>query len=156
LAGLYTMRVIAGTEAAALELSTWMLAFSVFLFLSLAAVKRQAELVDAAAREKPVIPGRGYAPTDLPVVEMMAIAAGYNAVLVLALYISSPDTVGLYLSPTLLWGACPVLLYWISRMVMVAHKGGMDDDPLIFAVRDRVSQGCGVLVLACGLAATFL
>lgn len=155
LAGLYTMRVIAGGAAAALEVSPWMLAFSVFLFLSLAAVKRQAELVEGKEKDLEKIAGRGYAPGDLPIVEMMAMAAGYNAVLVMALYIFSTADV-LYESPLILWCVCPVLLYWISRMVMIGHNGQMDDDPVIFAVRDRTSQFCGLLVLGFAVAATFL
>ena len=156
LAGLYTIRVIAGGAAALLVLSPWMLAFSVFLFLALAAVKRQAELVEGDPADKAKIAGRDYAPGDLPVVEMMGLAAGYNAVLVLALYISSAATDDLYTSPILLWGACPVLLYWISRMVMIAHNGEMDDDPVVFAVRDAVSLLCGALVLGFAVAAAFL
>jgi len=156
LAGLYTMRVIAGGAAADLLVSPWMLAFSVFLFLSLAAVKRQAELVDGKQSNTEKIAGRGYAPGDLPIVEMMGMAAGYNAVLVMALYISSAETSGLYNSPLILWCVCPVLLYWISRMVMIAHNGHMDDDPVIFAVRDRTSQFCGMLVLGFAVAAAFL
>ena len=155
LAGLYTLRVIAGAGAAQLELSPWMLAFSVFLFLSLAAVKRQAELIDSKRAGKTAIAGRGYTPEDLPVVEMMAMAAGYNSVLVLALYINSAASEGLYTSPLILWGACPVLLYWISRIVMIAHNGGMDDDPVVFAVRDWISRACGVMILGFGLAAAF-
>ncbi len=156
LAGLYAMRVIAGAAATGLPLSPWMLAFSVFLFLALAAVKRQAELIDGQANDKNEIAGRGYTINDLPVVEMMAIAAGYNAVLVLALYISSPATAELYESPLMLWGACPIVLYWISRIVMIAHNGDMEDDPVIFAVRDRISLVCGVGVLACAVAANLL
>ena len=156
LAGLYTMRVIAGGAAVPLEVSPWMLAFSVFLFLSLAAVKRQAELVEGQEKDLESIAGRGYAPGDLPIVAMMAMAAGYNAVLVMALYIFNAGTKALYESPLILWCICPVLLYWISRMVMVAHNGHMDDDPVIFAVRDRISQFCGLLVVGFAVAATFL
>ena len=156
LAGLYTMRVIAGGAATEIYVSPWMLAFSVFLFLSLAAVKRQAELVEGQEKDLENIAGRGYAPGDLPIVAMMAMAAGYNAVLVMALYIFSTENTGLYESPLILWCVCPVLLYWISRMVMIAHNGHMDDDPVIFAVRDRISQFCGVLVLGFAVGATFL
>ena len=155
LAGLYTMRVVAGGAAVQLYVSPWMLAFSVFLFLSLAAVKRQAELVEGKEKDIEKLAGRGYEPGDLPIVEMMAMAAGYNAVLVMALYIFSTADL-LYESPLILWCVCPVLLYWISRMVMIGHNGQMDDDPVIFAVRDRTSQFCGLLVLGFAVAATFL
>ncbi|MEC9432657.1 MAG: UbiA family prenyltransferase, partial [Pseudomonadota bacterium] len=151
LAGLYTLRVIAGSMALALEVSPWMLALSVFLFLSLAAMKRQTELVDLAAEGKSETSGRAYRADDLPVVTMMAIAAGYTAVLVLALYIYSPTVQRLYVSPLLLWGAPPILLYWSSRMVMLAHRGQMNDDPVLFALKDPMSWFCGAGMMACAV-----
>ena len=156
LAGLYTLRVIAGSMAVELQPSPWMLALSTFLFLSLAAMKRQTELVDLAASGRTESSGRAYRAEDLNVVTMMAIAAGYTAVLVLALYIYSPAVQRLYESPMMLWGAPPILLYWVSRMVMIAHRGGMDDDPVLFAVKDAVSVGCGAGIIALGVIATVL
>lgn len=156
LAGLYTIRVVAGAAAADLPLSPWMLAFSGFLFLSLAAMKRQAELVDALRNRKERAVGRAYEVDDLPVVAMMAIASGYIAVLVLALYLNSPAVEVLYSSPPLLWGICPVLLFWVSRLSIYAHRGAMHDDPLVFAMRDRISIACGVLVFCVAAAGTFL
>lgn len=145
LAGLYTVRIIAGGAAAAVELSPWMLGFSMFLFLSLAAVKRQAELTDQmlSGRESK---GRAYEVDDLPVLRGMAIAAGHAAVLVLALYISSDDIQRLYTRPEVLWLILPLLLYWELRMVMATHRGQMDDDPIIYAATDRISQ---FVILAC-------
>lgn len=156
LAGLYTLRVIAGTVAADLDLSPWMLALSTFLFLALAAMKRQTELVDLARNGRTASSGRAYLASDLPVVTMMAVSAGYTAVLIMALYIYSPSVRDLYESPLILWGTPPILLYWISRMVMIAHRGEMDDDPVLFAVRDPISLLCGAGILGVGLAATFL
>ena len=147
LAGLYTIRLIAGAAATGIELSFWLLAFSLFLFFALAAVKRQAEIVDASRGGRPVTLGRGYRVEDLPVVTMMALASGYVAVLVMALYLNSPEVLVLYTYPPALWGICCVLLYWVSRMVMVTHRGCMDDDPIVFAARDRVSQGCLLAIL---------
>lgn len=147
LAGLYTIRLIAGGVATGISLSVWLLAFSIFFFLSLAAVKRHAELVDSAQRRQMHAVGRGYRIDDLPVVSQMAIGAGYVSVVVLALYLTSPDVAELYAEPAALWGICAVLLYWISRMVMVAHRGGMHDDPIVYAVKDRTSWICGGLVL---------
>lgn len=147
LAGLYTMRIIAGGTATGIPLSIWLLAFSIFFFLSLAAVKRQAELVDGAARGRLNASGRGYDVDDLPMISMMAIASGYVSVLVMALYMNSPDVANLYSRPIVLGGICCVLLYWISRMVMMTHRGQMYDDPIVFAVRDRVSRIC-VLMMA--------
>lgn len=152
LAGLYTMRIIAGSVATNIDLTVWLLAFSLFLFFSLAAVKRQAELVDMNRRGELSAAGRGYHADDLPIVSDIAVSAGFLSVLVLALYINSPAVVELYSQPTYLWGVCCVLLYWITRMVMVAHRGSMNDDPIIFAVKDRVSQACilisGAIVVA--------
>ena len=153
---LYTLRVIAGAAATALIVSPWMLAFSGFIFLSLAAVKRQAELIDKQGSGQQEIPGRSYRVDDLDVVTMMALAAGYNAVLVLALYLNSPDVKLLYQKPYLMWGACPILLYWVSRVVMIAHRGHMHDDPLVFAVRDRNSLACGLGILICVLLASMI
>lgn len=148
LAALYTLRIIAGAVAGNITLSVWLLAFAIFLFLSLAAIKRQAELVDNMQTGRDKVMGRGYTVGDLPIVEIMSVAAGYVAVLVLALYLNAPNVVGLYATPEALWVVCAVLLYWISRAVMIAHRGEMHDDPIVFALRDRVSHVCGVVVLA--------
>lgn len=147
LAGLYASRVMAGGAAADLPLTVWMIGFSIFLFFSLAAVKRQAELVDGIASGKSEVRGRGYQSGDLPIVTSMAIASGFLSVLILALYLHADHTRELYEAPRLMFGVCLILLYWISRMVMIAHRGEMDDDPVVFAVRDRVSQFCGLGVL---------
>ena len=146
LAGLYTMRIIAGGAATGLTLSVWLLAFSIFFFLSLAAIKRQAELVDSMSSGREQASGRAYMVDDLPIVAMIAIAAGYVAVFVMALYINSPAVQTLYSNPKYLWGVCPILLYWISRLVMIAHRGKMDDDPIVYAIRDRTSLFCGLVV----------
>lgn len=156
LAGLYTMRILAGGAAAGIRLSVWLLAFSVFFFLALAAVKRQAELVDGTAAGRLNTAGRGYHVNDLPLIVGMATAAGYVSVLVLALYLNSTDVLELYRSPAILLGICLILLYWISRTIMITHRGNMRDDPLIFAVKDRVSQFCLILILAFALAGKFL
>ncbi|MCG7522637.1 UbiA family prenyltransferase [Ruegeria sp. Ofav3-42] len=156
LAGLYTIRIIAGGVATGTVLSVWLLAFSIFLFFSLAVVKRQAELVDSAKRGKLGASGRGYHVEDLPVMTQMAIAAGYLSVLVLALYLNSPTVVSLYAWPVVLWGICPVLLYWISRIIMKTHRGHMHDDPIVFAARDRNSQLCLLLITALALGGAVL
>lgn len=151
LAGLYTSRIIAGGVATGIDLSVWLLAFSVFFFLSLAAVKRQAELVDTAARGQLDAHGRGYRVDDLPIIGMVSLGAGYVSVLVMVLYLNSPDVLELYAWPVPLWGVCCVLLYWITRMVMVTHRGAMHDDPLVYAARDRVSQLCLAMMVAFAL-----
>lgn len=152
LAGLYAMRVVAGGVATGIPLSVWLLAFSIFFFFSLAAIKRQAELVDSLGARQ--LAGRGYRPDDLPLMASMAAAAGYVAVLVMALYVNSADVRKLHAHPHVLWGICLVLLYWISRMVMVTHRGRMRDDPIVYAARDRISQICLLLILLCIAGAT--
>lgn len=141
LAGLYTLRVVAGGLALGIVLSFWLLAFSMFIFLSLALVKRYAELFAARADGRSLAGGgRGYEPDDLSMVAALGAAAGYMAVLVLAFYINDPNTARLYRHPQLIWLACPLLLGWISRVWMLAHRGRMNEDPVIFAIEDRASR----------------
>jgi 4-hydroxybenzoate polyprenyltransferase/phosphoserine phosphatase len=147
LAGLYTIRIIAGGAATGIVLSPWMLGFSMFLFLALAAVKRQAELTDQMATGRESV-GRAYEVEDLPILRGMALSAAHAAVLVMALYVSSDDVQALYARPKLLWLVCPLLLYWLLRMVMMTHRGYMTDDPIVFAAKDRVS----LLVIASSVA----
>ena len=148
LAGLYTVRILAGGVATGIPLSAWLLAFSVFFFLSLAAVKRQAELVDSVNRGSMTASGRGYHVNDLPIISTISIGAGYVSVLIMTLYINSPEVIGLYAYPDALWGVCAVLLYWITRTVMIAHRGSMHDDPVVYAVKDRISWICLLIILA--------
>lgn len=155
LAGLYTMRLVAGGVATQTPLSVWLLAFSMFFFLSLAAVKRQTELIDNQARGNLKASGRGYHVDDLPIISMIAIGSGYVSVLVMALYINSPIVARLYQTPEMLWGVCGVLLYWITRTVMVAHRGEMHDDPVVFAIKDGVSRVCLAIVGGFILLGTF-
>jgi len=149
LAGLYTLRVLGGAAAISVMPSFWILAFSMFIFFSLAMAKRYAELDAMRALERESAQGRGYQVTDLPVVQLMGVASGYLAVLVIALYINSPDILSRYPHVELLWGVCPLLLLWISRIWLKTARGEMTDDPLIFAARDRMSRY--VLVMAMGL-----
>jgi 4-hydroxybenzoate polyprenyltransferase len=145
LAGLYTLRIIAGAGAVSVPLSFWLLLFSVFLFLSLAFVKRYAELDALRRQQKLQALGRGYRVEDLAVLQSFGTAAGYLSVLVLALYINSPDIEPLYHRPKVIWTLCVLLLYWISRVWMTAHRGSMHDDPVVYALKDRVSLGVGLL-----------
>ncbi len=151
LAGLYTLRIVAGGTATGISLSVWLLAFSIFFFFALAAIKRQAELVDMASRGQLDASGRGYSVGDLQIISMMAIGAGYVSILIMSLYVNSPNVVALYSTPTMLWGISCVLLYWISRLVLVTHRGHMHDDPVIYAAKDRMSQICAVVIFAFAL-----
>ena len=145
LAGLYTLRIMAGAGAVMVPLSFWLLLFSVFLFLSLAFVKRYAELDALRRQQRLAALGRGYRVEDLAVLQSFGTAAGYLSVLVLALYINSPEIEPLYHRPKAIWMLCVLMLYWISRVWMTAHRGGMHDDPVVYALRDRVSLGIGLL-----------
>lgn len=156
LAGLYTVRIVAGGAATGIPLSVWLLAFSIFFFLSLAAVKRQAELVDNVKQGKLRASGRGYHVDDLPIISMISISAGYVAVLVMVLYVNSPAVVDLYPTPEALWGVCAVLLYWITRTVMLAHRGWMHDDPVVYAAKDRLSQVSLLIIWAFVMAGALL
>ena len=156
LAGLYTMRIFAGGAASGIDLSIWLLAFSAFFFLSLAAVKRQAELVDLGKRKETMISGRGYETHDLPIIAMISVASGYISVLVMMLYINSPNVTILYQTPEILWGVCCILLYWLTRTIMLTHRGRMHDDPVIFAATDRISQICFLAMLGLMISGSFL
>lgn len=145
LAGLYTLRIIAGAAAAQVPLSFWLLLFSVFLFLSLAFVKRYAELDALRRAGRLQAAGRGYCVDDLPVLQSLGIGAGYVSVLVLALYINSPAIAELYRRPKYIWMLCVLMLYWVSRVWMKAHRGAMNEDPVVFALKDPISLGLGVL-----------
>jgi 4-hydroxybenzoate polyprenyltransferase/phosphoserine phosphatase len=150
---LYTIRIVAGWCAVGLPASFWLLAFSLFLFLSLAFVKRYSELLLMTRLGREDARGRGYLASDVPIVLAMGVAAGFGSVLLLALYINGDTVLRLYSRPELLWLTVPILLYWISRMWMQAQRGHMHDDPVIFALRDRYSLACGALfALTLGLA----
>jgi 4-hydroxybenzoate polyprenyltransferase len=148
LAGLYTLRIIAGSAAVLVALSFWFLLFSVFLFLSLAFVKRFAELEALRRMGRLRAAGRGYHVEDLPLLQSLGTAAGYLSVLVLALYINSPEVTALYGTPKAIWMLCVLMLYWISRVWMLAQRGQMHDDPVVFALKDRQSLGIAVLAAA--------
>ena len=156
LACLYTLRIVAGGVASGMLISMWLLAFSIFFFLSLAAVKRQAELIDSAHRGKLVASGRGYQVADVAIVSIIALCAGYVSVLVMALYVNSPLVRGLYPQPRALGGICGILLYWVTYMVMITHRGVMHDDPLVYAAKDRTSQVCAVLIAGFAVAGAVL
>lgn len=150
LALLYTLRIVAGAAAAGSELTFWLLAESVFLFLSLAFVKRYAELHMSEQSGIARAHGRGYYTRDATLIKILGISAGYIAVLILAFYFNSDAVSGLYQYPTLAWAAIPCMLFWISWMWLQASRGLMHDDPLVFAVKDRNSLLAG-FGFACAL-----
>lgn len=156
LAGLYSMRIVAGATAIGSDLSFWLLAFSMFIFLSLALVKRYTELRALPSTHAGKTAGRDYRRDDLPVIGALGSTAGYLAILVLAMYINSPESLELYRSPRLLWALCPLFLYWISRVWLLASRGEVHEDPILFALRDGASRAVAVLTVAIMAAATLL
>jgi 4-hydroxybenzoate polyprenyltransferase len=150
LAGLYTIRLVAGHAAADIIYSSWLLMFSMFIFLSLALVKRYVEIADAkeSPSDKSSVAGRGYLTNDKDLVASLGTGSGYLAALVLALYVNSQQVVILYAHPNLLLLICPLLLYWISRMWLLAHRGELQDDPVFFAIKDATSYIIGALALS--------
>jgi 4-hydroxybenzoate polyprenyltransferase len=131
LAGLYTARIFGGSLASGIPVSEWLATFSMFFFLSLAFLKRASELHGAPR----ALPGRSYTPEDREAVLAMGTSAGYLATLVLALYVSSREVRRLYPHPEWLWGLCPLVLYWLSRLWIQARRGRVQEDPLLYASR---------------------
>jgi 4-hydroxybenzoate polyprenyltransferase len=147
LSGLYTLRMLAGGAATGTEISPWLSSLSIFLFLSLAMVKRFSELANLRERGVTNSLGRGYVVADLEQIRAFGTASAYAAVVVFSLYISRPDVYVLYRHPGRLWLIVPLMLYWLNRVWLLASRGDLDEDPVVFALRDRVS-----LVLAAGTA----
>jgi 4-hydroxybenzoate polyprenyltransferase len=151
LSGLYTLRLLAGGAATGTQISQWLAGFSSFLFLSLAMVKRFSELENMGERGVTATHGRGYVVSDLEQVRSFGTASAYAAVVVFMLYIGRPDVTGLYRHPTRLWLIVPLLIYWLSRVWLLASRGELDDDPVVFAMRDRMSLAVGAAVAALAL-----
>jgi 4-hydroxybenzoate polyprenyltransferase len=154
LACLYGVRVVAGGVAFGVPLSEWLVSFSLFLFLSLALVKRAAELSGGQHAGERRQNGRAYRSGDLPILQTMATAAGFVALLVLALYISSTAVTQYYTAPKMLWGIDVVLAYWLCRVLVLTQRGEMREDPVAFAATDGVSLGCGALIGAIAVGAS--
>jgi 4-hydroxybenzoate polyprenyltransferase/phosphoserine phosphatase len=153
LASLYTLRIVGGAAAIAYWPSVWLLGFSMFLFTSLAFVKRYAELVIMRGVEGDHATARGYELSDAELLASKGTASGYAAVVVLALYITSGAAKALYSRHLLIWAVCPLLLYWLGYLWLIAHRGKMFHDPLVFALRDRTSRILVLLMMAAVLLA---
>ena len=134
LAALYTLRILAGGAAIGVVVSEWLLMFSLFMFISLAFLKRAIEISTASGEAR--ISGRGYSPVDLETIRVVGISAGLTSVLVLTLYISSPAVAQLYRVPHVLWLVCPLMIYWIARIWFMAARGDVHHDPVVFALQD--------------------
>ena len=150
LATFYAVRVLVGAVAVAVTLSSWLMAFGLFVFLALAIVKRQSELCGLRSSDCSAISGRNYSVEDLSTLTALGAASGVASVVVLTLYIQSPKVMALYARPEFLWLVCPLLLYWLGRVTLLANRGAVND-PLAFAMRDRMSWLTGL-----GMFATFV
>jgi 4-hydroxybenzoate polyprenyltransferase len=153
LSGLYTIRILAGSAATGIVVSTWLAGFAIFFFLSLAFVKRFAELENLRERGGVSIGGRGYHIADIEQLRSFGSASGYASVVVLTLYISNLDAAQLYRHTNRLWLLVPVLLLWISRLWLQASRGRLDEDPVVYAITDRRSLLLGLVVVAIVLSA---
>ncbi len=152
LAAMYTLRPIAGGVATNIWPSEWLLAFCMFFFACLAFAKRYTEL-SQRLNDATSLPDRAYQPTDLDIVRVVGPVNGYLAVMVVALYISSPAVKQLYANPQVLWLVCPVLAYWITRVWFFAHRGALNDDPVVFALKDWKSYLAVAICVAIGVVA---
>lgn len=148
LAALYTARVVAGATAVTVPLSRWFLAFSVFVFLSLAMLKRLVETRGVADRDEQAVAGRGWRVGDLPLLMGFGAGSAVAGALVYCLYITGDEVLRLYEHPDLLWGGLPVLLYWFARLWLLADRGEVHEDPLVFALQDPASWASAALLAA--------
>ncbi|HET9439147.1 MAG TPA: UbiA family prenyltransferase [Longimicrobiales bacterium] len=154
LAGLYTLRVLAGGLATGIEISPWLAAFSMFFFTSLAFLKRYSELLLLGEHQQTQFHRRDYAASDMDLLRSLGSACGFVSVLVLALYINSPAVFELYERPSALWLVVPLFLYWVSRIWLFGHRGKVQDDPIVFAIKDPASYVIAVLIAAIMVLAT--
>ena len=147
ISSLFTIRIFAGGTAANILISEWLITFSIFFFLSLATIKRQAELIHLKQIKKTLALGRGYKVDDLPIINLIALTTGYISVLILTLYINSISAIQLFNQIYAIWGICFVLLYWITKLVFVTNRGHMTDDPIIYALTNKSSLSCFFIIL---------
>jgi len=146
LGGLYTLRVIGGVVVINVEISFWLIVFSLFVFFSLALLKRYIELKNLLDRNKKTAGGRGYAVDDLELLLIMGVISSFMATLVVALYIHDPAVATIYSNPMWLWMVLPAMLFWLSRIWLMANRGELNEDPVLFALSDGVSY---LVVLVC-------
>ena len=153
LAGFYTLRLLYGGVASNVTVSTWTLAFSMFIFLSLALIKRISELQSGVAEQGLTGSGRAYLLADISQMSALCAASGCIAALVIILYVNSPEVMVLYSRPHVLLGIFPLLIYWQSRMLILANRGAIHDDPILFSLSDRASRAIAIAILILAVAA---
>ena len=146
LATLYTMRIIAGAVAVSVSLSFWLLAFSIFIFLSLALVKRYTELLVQSREGKNSAHSRGYLVTDAQLLQALGVSSGYISTLVIVLYLRSENVILLYAQPLAIWLIIPLLLFWVSWVWLKSSRGEMHDDPIVFAAKDKTSLSVAAVI----------
>ena len=156
IAFLHTLRVVAGTVVIQAQWSFWLLAFSMFMFFSLAMAKRVSELTNLKNMGKVHTIGRDYQVDDIPVLIASGVSTGFSSILVVALYINSDKSFVQYGEPSLLWFLCPVLMYWVGRIWLITGRGQLHEDPIVFALRDRVSVFTGAIVATIMISATLV
>jgi 4-hydroxybenzoate polyprenyltransferase len=154
LASFYSLRLLAGGAATNVPVSRWLLAFSTFIFFSLALAKRYADLARADENQEPSPAGRNYTPGDRDVLLALGTSSGMISVLVFALYLNSPTVATLYTNTDALWIVCALLLYWIARIWLLAHRGEIDDDPIVTATKDIPSYVVAILAAVVVIAST--
>lgn len=147
LSTLYTLRILAGAAAVTVAVSPWMAGFSIFFFLSLALVKRYSELENLRARGEVPANGRGYLVQDLETLRSFGTASAYASIVIFSLYINNPEVGHLYRNPHRLWMMTPVLIWWLSRVWLLASRGQMKEDPVVYALTDRTSLVAGVALM---------
>ena len=154
LSGLYTLRMLAGGAATSVAFSPWLAAFSIFFFLSLAMVKRFSELQNIRAQGNTLSNGRGYLLADIEQIRSFGTASAYASVVVFAFYIYGSAATGLYHHPGRMWLMTPLMILWLSRVWLLASRGELDEDPVIFAVTDRMSLLIGAAIALIAVLAT--
>ncbi len=137
---LFALRILAGSVLASAPVSTWLFGFSVFMFISLALVKRAGELVTLGQLGEPATRGRDYRVTDLNILLPLGVGTALSAIVVFCLFISAPETQIRYRSPELLWLVAFGLVYWSARLWVKVSRGEMHDDPIVYAARDLNSR----------------
>lgn len=147
LAGLYTIRIIAGVAVVQAEPSFWLLAFAMFIFTGLAALKRYIELCERSAKSLVDHSVRAYKHSETPVLMAVGVANGFLSVLVLAFYLDSPEVRALYKNILPLWLLCPLLMYWTGRIWLLAGRSLVHSDPILFALKDRLSYLMGIAII---------
>jgi 4-hydroxybenzoate polyprenyltransferase len=155
LAFLFTLRIVAGMVAIDAAVSPWLLTFSMFFFVSVAAIKRYDEVRSVAARgTHHRVAGRGYRATDAMLLAIFGVTAGLCSTLVFFIYLVEPASPARgFAHPELMWAICAILAYWLGRAWLIASRGDMHVDPVLFALRDRVSLALGALTVAISLIA---